>query len=390
MNLIAAVVAFFILPKARNKWVEQALLGAECIEDEFGRAVAIGGDTAVVAAPGEYLLNSDVCNGAVYMYVHRDDTWCLQAKLFVSQNQTSSYSFFGSSVAIDGNTVLVAADSLNTADSSTPLYVFTRTGENWSMQAHLSLPFAPQVPIYYQSVALAGDTAVAATKGKVYIFRRHSMGGTWSYEALLKSPKKDNYFGDTVAIADHTIIVSGGDRHCASAYVFVRRATGDWLEQAQLTPHFKDGNSIAVTISGNTAIIGTPGENLQQGAVYVFERHPSAGEWFEQTKLVPGDVPPFFAYGFGGSVAIDGDTIVVGTSTKTFTDTFAFDWHKGGAYVFVRSAVKGGFSQLAKLLPQNYNLVAQNYGEVVSISGDKVIVTAGEPINAVYIFKRVN
>lgn len=134
MNLIAAVVAFLILPKARNKWAEQALLVGDCTEDEFGRAVAIGGDTAVVAAPGEYLANSDVCNGTVHVYVHRDDTWCLQAKLFVSQNQTSSYSFFGSSVAIDGNTVLVAADSLNTADSSTLLYVFIRAGDSWSMQ----------------------------------------------------------------------------------------------------------------------------------------------------------------------------------------------------------------------------------------------------------------
>lgn len=131
-------------------------------------------------------------------------------------------------------------------------------------------------------------------------------------------------------------------------------------------------------------------ENLQQGAAYVFERHSSTGQWFEQAKLVPRDVPPFFAYGFGGSVAIDGDAIVVGTSTKTFTDTFAFNWHKGAAYLFVRSPIKGGWLQLTKLLPQNYDLVAQNYGEVVSISGDKIIVTAGEPINAVYIFKRVN
>lgn len=224
INLITAVVAFFILSKTRNKWVEQALLVADCTEDEFGRAVAIGGDIAVIAAPGEYSANSDVCNGTVYIYVYKNDTWCLQVKLSVSQNQTSSYSFFGSSVAIDGNTVLVAADSLNTANSSTPLYVFTRTGDNWSMQ-ELSLPLLPQTPIYYQSVALAGDTAVAATKG-IYLFRL-SIEGTWSYEAELESPKKDNRFGDTVAIANHTIIVSGGDKGCASAYIFVRAATGD-------------------------------------------------------------------------------------------------------------------------------------------------------------------
>lgn len=138
------------------------------------------------------------------------------------------------------------------------------------------------------------------------------------------------------------------------------------LEQVQLTTHQSNGSSNTVAISGNTAIIGTPEENLQQGAAYVFQRHPSTGEWLQQTKLVPGDVPPFFALGFGGSVAIDGDAIVVGTSTKTFTHTSAFNWHKGGAYIFVRP-VKGGWLQLTKLLPQNYDLVAQNYGQIVSI-----------------------
>lgn len=390
VNLIAAVVVFFLLPKPRHKWIKQATLVAdnEVAALEFGRAVAVKGDTAIVAAPYEYLPN-DVCQGTVHVYVPSGDDWCLQAKLFVPQNQTGSYSFFGSSVAIDGDTVLIAADSLNTTDSSTPLYVFTRTGENWSMQAQLSLPYVPQVPIFYQSVALAGDTAVAGTKGKVYIFRRNEVTGNWCYEAELKCSKKDNYFGDTVAIANNTIIVSGGDKGCASAYIFVHDpATGDWLEQAQLTTQSSNGSSNTVAISGNTAIIGRPSENLQQGAAYVFQRHPSSGEWLQQTRLVPGDIPPFFTLGFGGSVAIDGNTIVVGTSTKTFTSILGFNWNQGGVYVFVRS-VKGGWLQSTKLLPQNYS-PTQNYGQVVSISGDLIIVAAGERGDAVLIFKRVN
>lgn len=390
VNLIAAVVAFFLLPKPRYKWIKQATLVAdnEIAALEFGRAVAIKGNTVVVAAPYEYLPN-DVCQGTVHVYVRSGDCWCLQAKLFVPPHHTGSYSFFGSSVAIDGDTVLIAADSLNTTDSSTPLFVFTRTGENWSMQEKIRLPFVPQVPIFYQSVALAGDTAVAGTKGKVYIFRRLEATGNWCYEALLESPKKDNCFGDTVAIANNTIIVSGGDKGCASAYIFVHDpATGDWLEQAQLTTHQSNGSSNTVAISGNTAIIGTPEENLQQGAAYVFQANPSTGEWLQQTRLVPGDIPPFFALGFGGSVAIDGNTIVVGTSTKTFTKFLAFNWNNGGAYVFDRS-VKGGWLYSTKLLPQNYS-PTQNYGQVVSISGDKIIVAAGEPEDAAYIFKRVN
>ena len=91
-----------------------------------------------------------------------------------------------------------------------------------------------------------------------------------------------------MAIDGNTIAVSGKDRGCASAYVFVRSATGGWLQQAQLTPRRREvGYSNAIAFSGNTVIIGTPGENLQQGAAYVFERHPTAGSWVQQTRLVP-------------------------------------------------------------------------------------------------------
>ena len=392
VDLIAVLIGCLIFPPAKNKWVQQAKIVAdnEAASEEFGRAIAIKGNTAAIAAPCDSVPSQGEPKGTVHIYSQLGKTWSLQAKLFVPQTQTGSYSFFGSSVAIDGNTVLIAADSLNVANSSTPLYVFTRSSDRWHFQAQLELPAPPQSPIYYQSVALAGDTAVAATKGKVYIFRRHSPTGTWAYEAELKSCKPDYHFGDTVAIDGNTIVVSGGDRGCASAYVFVRSATGGWLQQAELTPRRRDvGYSNAIAFSGNTVIIGTPGENLQQGAAYVFERNPATGGWVQQTRLVPRDLPPFFAYGFGASVAIDGDAIVVGSATKTLTNVFGFTWNQGGAYVYVRAPVKGGWSQPTKLLPQANEQVT-HYGEVVSISGDRVMVTAGESNNTAYIFKRVN
>lgn len=150
-DLIAVLIGYFLFPQVKNKWVEQVKVVADdAASEEFGRAIAIKGNTAAISAPCDCVPDSGDRKGTVHVYTQSGKTWSLQAKLFVPQSQPGSYSFFGSSVAIDGDTVLIAADSLNVTDSSTPLYVFTRKGDGWFLQAQLQLSAPPQVPIYKQ------------------------------------------------------------------------------------------------------------------------------------------------------------------------------------------------------------------------------------------------
>jgi hypothetical protein len=398
MVVIAAVFAIFARSVHSVEWLEQVKLVSEDGNslDRFGEAVAIDGDTAVVGAPTHYVPHRlGGGQGAAYIYTRSRDTWSLQAKLLIPENQANSYNFFGSRVAIDGNTILIAANPFDRADPSAPIYVFTRTGSIWSLQAQLALPNSQKFPISifsYESVALDGDTAVAGTDRQAYVFRRHPATGTWLYEAELKATKQDSFFGAPVAINGNTIIIRGGDTNGTEAYVFVRDSnSGSWSQQAKLTPNARNTDfGAAIAISGNTVVVGAPREHLKKGSAYVFERDPATGTWSRRTKFVPPDVPMFFTYGFGASVAIDGNTIVVGASRQAIADILSLVWNKGGAYVFSRDSRTGRWSQQAKLLPKDYEQVAYSYGQRVSISGDQVIVAALSFTNAAYIFQRVD
>jgi FG-GAP repeat len=427
LALIAATIALAAPSLSKgNKWVEQAKLVSDnsAGEYEFAQAVAISGDTAVVGVPyyGELtdinnagIITGEVSqlgetrnirgytkDGAAYVYHCSADTCALQAKLFLPKARTSRYSNFGSEVAIDGDTILVAADSPKKDVPELPVYIFTRSGDSWLLQAQLALPHPPQTSLDINSVALSGDTAVAGTdKNKVYVFRRHPATGTWSYEAELEGPRredrfpKDSYFGNNVAIDGNIIIVSGGAGKCPYAYVFVREsATASWFKQAELTPYSSDiGYGTNVALSGNIAVIGSPGENWDRGAAYVYVQNSTTGKWFQQTKLVPNDVPPFFSYGFGGSVAIDGNKIVVGVSLehKASPNLFQPNRLEKAVYVFERNSRIGWRSQPVKLLPQDYEQVARKYGKRVGISGERVIIAAGNlTTNSAYVFQRVD
>ena len=142
-----------------------------------------------------------------------------------------------------------------------------------------------------------------------------------------------------------------------------------------------------VAISGNTAVVGSPlsdmNDKADQGAVYIYIN--DNGVWSQQAKLTINDGNTNGQFGY--SLAIDGDTIVVG-------ERGADPFDKGAAYVFVR--VNGNWLQQAKLVG-NDSINGDRFGEAVAISGNTIIVgavlhdTAGTPnVNkgAAYIFTR--
>ena len=112
---------------------------------------------------------------------------------------------------------------------------------------------------------------------------------------------------------------------------------------------------VSVAVSGDTVVVGAPfddvGNNIAQGAAYVFVK--PAGGWAglltENAKLVASDGQPVDF--FGDSVAVSGDTVVV---KDVFGDVGA-NRDQGSAYVFVRPA--GGW---AGLLQENAQLVASD------------------------------
>lgn len=146
----------------------------------------------------------------------------------------------------------------------------------------------------------------------------------------------NDQFGDSVAISGDTVVVGAhlnDFSNQGSAYVFVRSG-GAWSQQQKLTAsdgahgdHF--GSSVA--INGDTAVVGAPqddiGASAEQGAAYVFVG--SGTKWSQQQQLTGNTA--VIGDRFGWSVAISGNTVMVGAAH----DDIGANSNQGSAYVFV-------------------------------------------------------
>jgi hypothetical protein len=464
----SAAGAAYVFVRSGATWSQQAYLkpaavGTTQAGDEFGDSVAVSGDTVVVGARYEGSSTMGVNStpdeaapkaGAAYVFVRSGTTWSQQA--YLKASQVTAQDFFGNSVAVSGDTVVVGAhreDSSTTGINSTPdegadnagaAYVFVRNGSMWSEQAYLK-PAAfgsTQVNDFFgSSVAVDGDTVVvgaliedssttginstpdegASGAGAAYVFVRS--GSLWSQQAYLKpavvgTTQLGDGFGGSVAVSGDTVVVGAvgedstnpginsppsedaiyyGDS-AGAAYVFVRSGS-TWSEQAFLTPavigttQAGDYFGLSVAVSGDTVFVGalyedsstmginsTPNEGAYAaGAAYAFVR--SGATWSQQAYVKPlgtshgGD-------SFGISVAVSGDTVVVGAnrdaSSTTGIDSTPNDLAgtAGAAYVFVRSGSM--WSQQAYLKPAAIGTTqaGDNFGWSVAVSGDTVVVGA--------------
>ena len=359
--------------------------------DHFGFAVAVSGDTAVVGAPHDS--DNGGVSGSAFVFVLNGTSWDQQAKLLASDGFSGDS--FGSSVAVSGDTVVVAAhgDDDN-GNFSGSVYVFVRNGTNWDQQAKLlASDGTPLDALGASALALSGDTVVAGAHGHpngdnfgaAYVFVRS--GTSWYQQAKLLADDGEvgDFFGVSVDVSGDTAVVGAtvDDNQTGSAYVFVRSGTV-WSQQAKLlgsgtTSHF----GLSVAVSGDTAVVG--GGDLDgvggSGAAWVFVR--SGTSWFQQAKMLPSDG----AQGdqFGGRVAVSGDVAVAGASQDDDQGT-----NSGSAYVFRRNGTS--WSQQTKLLASDGAQDDWLGAWSVAVSGDTVVVAAdlhddrGENSGAAYVF----
>ena len=345
-----------------------------------------------------------------------------QAYLKASNNE--EVNGFGGSVAVSGDTVVVsayvedspttgvnrvpdqAAFNSGTASFSAAAYVFVRSGGTWSQQACLKVSDTGWSNLSSTSVAISGDTIVVkGLRGPAYVFVRNI--GIWSQQAFLEANNNEefNEFSDSVAISGDTVVIgdylesssasgvnsvpNGKASGSGAAYVFIRSG-GTWSQQAYLkasNPGVFDFFGTSVAVSGNTVVVGahlesssTRGVNsipneasFGSGAAYVFVR--SGGTWRQQAYLKASNTGEFD--GFGASVAVSGDTVVIGaygesSSTKGLNGNQANNRarNSGAAYVFTRRG--GSWSQRAYLKASNTG-PSDEFGGFVAISGSTII-----------------
>jgi hypothetical protein len=145
-----------------------------------------------------------------------------------------------------------------------------------------------------------------------------------------KAPRQD-YFGASVAVSGTTAIVGaiGTHRLAGAAYIFIKGASG-WPSKPTVTlknpgPTAGEfGDSVA--LSGNTAIVGAAATSGDSGAAYIYV---NGGSGWPTTPTVTLADPAATAQDlFGSSVAVSGDTAMVGAPKDTSPYT-------GTAYIYV-------------------------------------------------------
>ncbi len=399
--LLALIVALALVNRATDARAQAELkftASDASIGDQFGRSVAISGDTAVVGAPG----NDDDGLGSGSVYVYQQDffgNWIEVTSITASDAAANDQ--FGISVAIEGDTVLVGAHYDDDAgDLSGSAYVYQRDeggAGNWGEVAKLTALDASAGGYFGGSVAVSGNTALVgaigdanagAWSGSAYVYQRDE-GGVNNWGQLTKLVALDAaasaYFGYSVAISSDTAVVGAdGDDLSGSAYVYQRDEGGlnNWGQLAKLTAsdaiaggHF--GWSVAA--SADTVIVGAFGAadaGASSGSAYLYQQDlGGAGNWGELAKLTASDANAGDL--FGQSVAISGNTVVVGAYGNDDAGGFS-----GSAYVHhLNAGGAGNWGQLFKLTASDA-ATYDYFGRSVAISDGQVIVGAHDDDDA--------
>lgn len=272
-------------------WSQQAMLvpSGPSSGERFGQSVSVSGDRVAVGA-GRIGVDG---TGAVYVFARSGTVWTEDAKLTAADG--APFDAFGTSVALDGDTLLVGAP-FNASDAAGAyangaVYVFVRGAGGWTAQAKLTAASA-NGDLFGYAVDLAGDRAVigapsaADAQGQAYVFSRS--GTTWSQDALLTTATgaAGDQLGWSVALGDDSIFVGApfagqaNGAACGASYAFDAASLGETGGTTIIAPIAEDLAGWSVAASGVRWVTSAPGHVVGNLV------HAGAAYWFDPTVTI--------------------------------------------------------------------------------------------------------
>ncbi len=282
--------AAYVFTRTGTTWSQQTKLTEPVTGagDSFGNSVAVSGNIAVVGAwqttgvAGAYA-------GAAYVSTRTGTTWSVPATL--TPLDASAGAYFGTSVAVSGTTAVVGAREMGIAGHVTgAAYVFALSGTSWPQQAELTASDGANADWFGSSVAVSGNTALIGAQhvtvsgqswgGAAYVFTRS--GTIWSQQTKLSDPvaATGDRFGAAVAVSGNVAVVGAYNKSlvtngAGAAYFFTRAGTL-WSQPWPVVASDAASNDEfgwSVGLAGNTAVIGaqwkTVGGQPEAGAAYI-------------------------------------------------------------------------------------------------------------------------
>lgn len=330
-----ANAAAYIFTEPAGGWANQHSVAALIVPASAGwlNSIAMQGDTIVVG-------DSDQTYGpgTAYVFVKPAGGWTDMtptATLTTSDGLADDY--FGGSVAISGDTIVVGDSGVNSYTGAA--YVYVKPAGGWTDMtetAKLTASDGRANDWLGQSVSIDGNTIIVGApqnymaKGKADVFVEPAAGWsdtTQTAELKASDGKAGDGLGESVSISGDTVVTTAA----GIAYLFVRPATG-WNNITQTAElRAADGPGVdfgCAVVRGKTAIAGASGRsrgpNFEEGGVYIFQE--PAGGWknmASSTVLTASDARHFSW--LGDSLAMSGNTLVAGAPASGFIgDAFVF------------------------------------------------------------------
>lgn len=306
----------------------------------FGGAIELAGDELYVGAPFAPL---PAGRGAVQPYVRGEPGWIPGPLLSASDGEDGDR--FGESIALSGDTLIVGAPGKSGGVGAA--YVFVRDGDGWVEQAKLLPSNAGPDALFGRHVRLSGDLAVVSAhrddefgvySGSVRVFRRTL--GTWSETDVLYPPShaSGTFFGVSLAFSENLLLVgasSAGPAAQGEVHAFSWNGSEWVLVYTFLEPgDAEDAFGRSVAVGGDTVLIGAAHSGAaHKGAVFVYSA--MGGAWPLEATLTDDAVTS--EGGFGVDVALSGGLAVVGASGDAAAGLAA-----GALYAFRRNKGEWG------------------------------------------------
>jgi hypothetical protein len=320
------VGAVWVFTRSGSTWTQGPKLtgGGESGEGSFGSSVALAaeGSIALIGAPLD-----DNDTGAVWVFKRSGSTWTQQGPKLTGPGE-SGVIFFGKSVALSSNgEVALIGGQVNNSDAG-GAWVLTRSGSGWRRRvSKLAGRGATGQGRFGSSVALSADGRTALVGG----YANNSVGGAWVFtrshatwrqqgpELTANGQSTASSFGFSLALSDtgNTALIGGPGEASAGggAWVFTRSGSS-WTQRGPMlggeqSAGSRFGNSVALSGNGNIALVGDPGGSADTGAALEFARANS--KWTQEgSQLVGSGASAGAAFGLSVALAGNGATALIG------------------------------------------------------------------------------
>lgn len=231
--------AVYVFERQGDAWVEQARLTGEGLgeRDRFGDSLAIGGDYLAVGAIMHDPEIQRYTSSAVYLFHQSGGQWLLETKLAPNAQDGPG---FGTSLALDGETLVTGSGDDAAGFAAGAIHIYENGPDGWQQQAKLVPADASfsYFTSFGSSVALEGDLLVVGAagdssqgmwSGSAYLFRKQ--GESWIDVQKLWPDEQDYvvgaFFGSELALSGDTLLVAAPSEYGNAVYVYQISADGE-------------------------------------------------------------------------------------------------------------------------------------------------------------------